>query len=153
MDHGLTNTPEQDETHFPPLHLLVQPHQTQIFFGSQTRRYNGQSRKNVNSTDTLYLDPVNHIHTGRQLRSQYRTCRNGFSMQPPPIAHCVLDCMAKGVSEVEQGADTAFTLVSLHNFRLIHAASPYCFDQDFGITSKQLCHILLDPIKKNGIPD
>ena len=35
MDHGLTNTLEQNETHFSAFYFLVQPHQVQVFFRTE----------------------------------------------------------------------------------------------------------------------
>ena len=78
---------------------------------------------------------------------------HGLAVQPVAVAHARFDGVAKGVAEVEDGAQAGFALVARDDAGLDLAASLHGVREGGGVAGAQLLHVAFEPGEELHVGD
>eukprot|EP01022_Parablepharisma_sp_SALTPOND_P033114 TRINITY_DN881_c1_g1_i23.p1 TRINITY_DN881_c1_g1~~TRINITY_DN881_c1_g1_i23.p1 ORF type:complete len:1292 (+),score=465.19 TRINITY_DN881_c1_g1_i23:16524-20399(+) len=152
-DQGAAQRFDQDELDLAAFVLLVHFHQFQPALGAEIRRPGGQAGGFGDDADALARGGVDVAQAMRQVGRHHHAATDGFAVQPFTVAQAILDGVAEGVAEVEDGAQAAFALVLADHVGLDFAGALDRVGQGGVILGDQQLDVGFDPVEEGRIDD
>ena len=111
----------------------------------------GQARSFDERAQALHNAGLDEPKLSRQIGGQHHAAGHGLAMQPCAVAHAGFDGVAKGVAEVEDGAQACFLFINAHNRRLDLARPRHGMRQGCGLVSQQGRHLEFKPVQQRHV--